>query len=64
MHPPCDRRPIEVLQWIITKAGIYFLENLDLEAFSRQRYHEFAFIFAPLRLKGGVGSPGDLIAVR
>jgi hypothetical protein len=49
---------------MITKAGIYFLENLDLEAFSRQRYHEFAFIFAPLRLKGGVGSPGDLIAVR
>jgi kynurenine formamidase len=65
VHPPLDaQRPIEVHQWMITKHGIYFLENLDLEEAARQRCHEFAFIFAPLRLKGGVGSPGNPIAVR
>ncbi len=65
VHPPLDpRRPIEVHQWMITKEGIYFLENLDLEPLGRDRCHEFAFIFAPMRLKGGVGSPGNPIAVR
>jgi kynurenine formamidase len=64
VHPPLDpRRPIEVHQWMITKAGIYFLENLDLEELARERRHSFAFIFSPLRLKGGVGSPGNPIAV-
>jgi kynurenine formamidase len=64
VHPPLDpKRPIEVHQWMITKNGIYFLENLDLEALARDRVHEFAFIFAPMRLKGGVGSPGNPIAV-
>jgi hypothetical protein len=39
-------------------------ENLDLEAPARDEVREFAFIFAPLRLKGATGSPGNPIAVR
>jgi kynurenine formamidase len=61
---PGRKRPIEVHQWMITKNGIYFLENLDLEALAADKAYEFAFIFAPLKLKGATGSPGNPIAVR
>ncbi len=62
--PPNRNRPIEVHQHMITKNGIYFLENLDLEELADEGVYEFAFIFAPLRLKGATGSPGNPIAVR
>ncbi len=62
--PPNPNRPIEVHQWMLTKNGIYFLENLNLEQLAADGVHEFAFIFAPLRLKGATGSPGNPIAVR
>jgi kynurenine formamidase len=57
-------RPFEVHQWMLTRNGIYNLENLDLEELAADRVYEFAFIFAPLRLKGATGSPGNPIAVR
>ena len=63
--PPEDKdRPFEVHQVLLTRHGIYNLENLDLEELARDKVYEFAFIFAPLRLKGASGSPGNPIAVR
>jgi kynurenine formamidase len=59
-----DERPFSVHQWLLVRHGIYLLENLDLEELSRERVYEFAFVFAPLRLKGATGSPGNPIAVR
>ncbi len=53
-----------VHQLMITRNGIHFLENLDPSELARDRVYEFAFIFAPLKLKGGTGSPGNPIAVR
>jgi kynurenine formamidase len=53
-----------VHQWNIVRHGIYHLENLDLEQLAADGVHEFAFIYAPLRLKGATGSPGNPIAVR
>ena len=47
-----------------TAQTIYFLENLDLEKLAADRVYELAFVFAPLRLKGATGSPGNPIAVR
>ncbi len=65
VDPPANKnRPIEVHQWMITKNGIYFMENLDLEELATDKAYEFAFIFTPLRLKGATGSPGNPIAVR
>lgn len=65
VHPPeIADREIEIHQWMITKNGIYFLENLDLEQLAADKVYEFAFVFAPLRLKGATGSPGNPIAVR
>jgi kynurenine formamidase len=62
--PPNPKRRIEVHQWMITKNGIYFLENLNLEELAADKAYEFAFVFSPLRLKGATGSPGNPIAVR
>ena len=44
---------------LAVRNGIYNLENLDLEELARDKVYEFAFIFAPLRLKGATGSPGN-----
>jgi kynurenine formamidase len=57
-------RPHEVHQELLVRHGIYNLENLDLDELARERIYEFAFIFAPLRLKGASGSPGNPLAVR
>jgi len=53
-----------VHQWNLVRHGIYHLENLDLDQLAADKVYEFAFIFAPLRLKGATGSPGNPIAVR
>jgi kynurenine formamidase len=57
-------RPFQVHQLLLVRHGIYNLENLDLEELARAKAYEFAFIFAPLPLKGATGSPGNPIAVR
>jgi kynurenine formamidase len=57
-------RPFPAHNWLLTRHGIYILENLDLEALATSGAFEFAFVFAPLRLKGATGSPGNPIAIR
>ncbi len=57
-------RPFEGHQWLMNRNGIYNIENLDLERLAADAVYEFAFIYAPLRLKGATGSPGNPIAVR
>jgi kynurenine formamidase len=52
-----------VHQLLITQNGVYLLENLDTSALARDKVYEFAFFFAPLRMKGATGSPGNPIAV-
>ena len=53
-----------VHQVFIAKNGIYIFENLVTEELARDSVYEFAFIFAPLRLKGATGSPGNPLAIR
>jgi kynurenine formamidase len=62
--PENKNRPFEVHQLLLVRHGIYNLECLDLEELARDRVYEFAFVFAPLRLKGATGSPGNPVAVR
>ena len=50
-------------QILITQNGIYSLENLDTSALARNRVYEFAFVLAPLRMKGATGSPGNPVAI-
>ena len=44
--------------------GVYNLENIDLSRLAADRVYEFAFIFAPMKLAGATGAPGNPIAVR
>ena len=53
-----------VHQILIPLNGIYVMENLATAELVRDGVHEFAFIFAPLQLKGASGSPGNPIAVK
>ena len=53
-----------VHQQLITRNGVYIFENLATEELARDNAYEFAFFFAPLRLKGATGSPGNPLAVR
>ena len=53
-----------VHQLLLTRNGIYIHENLVTEELARDNVYEFAFFYAPLRLKGATGSPGNPIAIR
>ena len=53
-----------VHQLFLARNGIYLHENLATEALARDNVYEFAYVFAPLRLKGATGSPGNPIALR
>lgn len=57
-------RPYEGHQWLLNRNGVYNFENLDLSELAADRVYEFAFVFAPLELKGATGSPGNPIALR
>ena len=61
---PDAKLAFPVHQLLIPKNGIYIFENLVTEELARDRVYEFAFIFAPLRIKGATGSPGNPIAIR
>lgn len=62
--PENPDRPFPVHQLLLVRHGLYNLENLDLEELAQAKCYEFAFLFAPLRLKGATGSPGNPVAVR
>jgi kynurenine formamidase len=53
-----------VHQLLIPRNGIYIFENLLTEELARDRVYEFAFFFAPLRMKGATGSPANPLAIR
>ena len=51
-------------QLFLARNGIYIFENLMTEDLARDNAYEFVFFFAPLRLKGATGSPGNPLAIR
>jgi kynurenine formamidase len=53
-----------VHQVLLARNGIYIFENLATEDLARDGAYEFAFFYAPLRLKGATGSPGNPLAIR
>ena len=46
---------------LLARRGIYLFENLDLEGLATERAYEFLFTWAPLKLVGATGSPGNPI---
>jgi kynurenine formamidase len=55
--------PLEVHAELIPRNGIHIFEMMDLRELSASGVREFLFIAAPLRLRGGTGSPINPLAV-
>jgi kynurenine formamidase len=53
-----------VHQELITRNGVWNLENMNLDELSRDGVYEFLFIHTPIRFKGATGSPARPIAIR
>lgn len=47
---------------LLVRRGIYNFENLDLDDLSADKAFEFLFSWAPLKLVGATGSPGNPVA--
>jgi kynurenine formamidase len=47
---------------LIVRRGISLFENLDLDQLSEDKAYEFLFTWAPLKLVGATGSPGNPLA--
>lgn len=56
-------QPFECHIKLQTKRGIWNIENLDLTQLVEDKAYEFLFTWAPLKIKGGTGSPGNPIAM-
>jgi kynurenine formamidase len=49
--------PAPVHSYLLASCGVPIAENLWLEDLARERIHEFAFLMAPIKLRGATGSP-------
>ncbi len=58
-HP----QPFECHITMMTKNGIWNIENLDLSQLVADGAYEFLFAWSPLKMKGATGSPGNPIAM-
>jgi kynurenine formamidase len=56
-------QPFECHIKLQTKRGIWNIENLDLSQLVADKAYEFLFVWAPLKMKGATGSPGNPIAL-
>ena len=56
-------QPFECHVKLQTKRGIWNIEALDLTQLVEDQAYEFLFVWAPLKLKGATGSPGNPVAL-
>jgi kynurenine formamidase len=52
---PAADMPVHV--HLLVESGIHIIEILNLEDVARDRVHEFVFVGAPLKIRGGTGAP-------
>jgi kynurenine formamidase len=58
-----NEQPFECHMNMMTRSGIWNLENLDLSQLVADKAYEFLFAWSPLKIKGGTGSPGNPVAM-
>jgi kynurenine formamidase len=62
--PPVDPEVFHPChQHLIMENGIYLHEGMTFEGLIARNAYEFAYIFAPLKIVGATGSPGNPVAV-
>jgi kynurenine formamidase len=52
---PAPNMPVHV--HLLVECGIHIIECLNLEQLAADRVYEFLFVAAPLKIRGGTGSP-------
>jgi len=52
---PAPTMPVHV--HLLVESGIHIIECLNLDELARNRVYEFVFTAAPLKIRGGTGSP-------
>ena len=55
--------PFECHVQLQTRRGIWNLENMDLTKLVADKAYEFLFVWSPLKIKGGTGSPDNPVAL-
>ncbi len=58
-----NSQPFECHLKMMTRSGIWNIENLDLSQLVEDKAYEFFFTWSPLKLKGATGSPGNPVAI-
>ncbi len=56
-------QPFECHIRMMTKRGIFNLENMDLSQLVADKAYEFLLVWSLLKIKGGTGSPGNPVAL-
>ena len=59
---PNPRLAFPVHQIFLTQNGVFIHENAATERLAEAKVYEFAYIFNPLAVEGGTGSPGNALA--
>lgn len=57
------QQPFECHIKMMTRSGIWNIENLDLSQLVADKAYEFLFAWSPLKMKGATGSPGNPVAI-
>jgi kynurenine formamidase len=58
-----NAQPFECHIKMLARSGIWNLENMDLSQLVADQAYEFFFTWAPLKIKGATGSPGNPVAI-
>jgi len=61
--PSEGTQPFECHIKMMTKRGIWNIENLDFTQLVADKAYEFLFVWSPLKMKGATGSPGNPVAL-
>ena len=54
---------VPVHTYLLAQKGVMFIEQMDLESLAKDQVYEFAFIAAPMKLRGASGAPMRPIAI-
>ena len=62
--PPEDPKTrLPVHQYLIAKAGIHIIDNLNLQAMAKDKIYHFLFICSPISFMGATASPVSPVAI-